>query len=214
MKEWVWSGKPWQAFKNVAIILSFTLNIMLLVVVILAAFYIIPMVNSIVEPIVGGLHQSFVDMGKAHIVRTISVEDTIPVVFDLPLETTTNVKLTDPVPMSIPTTFVLPGGGGFINGNVSFELPAGTDLPVHFNIMVPVSQTVPVKLNVIVDIPLEETELGEPFDNLQALFDPLNAFFTNLPSTNGEMYERIINSVDEEGAAEAIEQASAPLDLP
>ena len=214
MKEWLWSGKPWQAFKNVAIILSFTLNIVFLIVVIVVAFYIIPVVDSIAEPIVGGLHQSFVDMGEAHIVRTIAVEDTIPVVFDLPVETTTIAKLTEPVPMSIPTTFVLPGGGGFINGNVSFELPAGTDLPVHFSTMVPVSQTVPVNLNVTVDIPLNETELGGPFGELQALFTPLDAFLTNLPSTNSEMYDRIINSVGEQEAADAVEQASAPLGQP
>lgn len=209
MKEWLWSGKPWQAFKNVAIILSFTLNIVLLIVLILSAFYLIPVMNSIAEPLVGGLHQSFVDMGEAHIVRTIAVEDTIPVVFDLPVETTTIAKLTEPVPMSIPTTFVLPGGGGFINGNVSLELPVGTDLPVHFSTMVPVSQTVPVNLNVTVDIPLKETELGGPFEELQVLFTPLDAFLTNLPSTNSEVYDRIINSVGGQEAADAVEQASA-----
>lgn len=208
MKEWMWSGKPWQAFKNVAIILSFSLNMVFLIFLILAGFYIIPVVNSIAEPIVGGLHQSFVDMGQARIVRTIVVEDTIPVVFDLPLQTTTNARLTEPVPMNIPTTFVLPGGGGFINGNVSFELPAGTDLPVQFDITVPVSQTIPVNLAVTVDIPLDETELGEPFNNLQAIFDPLNDFLTNMPSTNGELYDRLINSIGEQEAAESVEQAS------
>lgn len=208
MKEWMWSGKPWQAFKNVAIILSFSLNMVFLIFLILAGFYIIPVVNSIAEPIVGGLHQSFVDMGQARIVRTIVVEDTIPVVFDLPLQTTTNARLTEPVPMNIPTTFVLPGGGGFINGNVSFELPAGTDLPVQFDITVPVSQTVPVNLAVTVDIPLDETELGEPFNNLQAIFDPLNDFLANMPSTNGELYDRLVNSIGEQEAAESVEQAS------
>ncbi len=210
MKEWLWSGKPWQAFKNVAIVTSFGLNMVLLIFLIIAAFYIIPVVDSIAEPLVGGLHQSFVDMGEARIVRTIEVNDTIPVVFDLPLHTETNARLTQPVPMSIPTTFVLPGGGGYINGNVSFELPVGTDLPVAFNITVPVSQTVPVNLAVTVDIPLDETELGEPFTNLRALFEPLDNFLTNLPSSNSEVYQRVINSAGSQEEPEAVEQATVP----
>jgi hypothetical protein len=177
---------------------------------IISAFYVVPVIDSIAEPLVGGLHQSFIDMGEARIVRTIEVEDSIPVVFDLLLQTETNARLTQPVPMNIPTTFVLPGGGGYINGNVSFELPAGTDLPVAFNITVPVSQTVPVNLAVTVDIPLEETELGEPFANLTALFEPLDNFLTNLPSSNSEVYQRVINSAASQEEPEAVQQASAP----
>ncbi len=209
MDEWLWSGKPWQAFKNVAIILSFGLNIVLLIALIVAAFYIIPIVNAIAEPMVGGLHQSFVDMSDAHIVRTIAVEDSIPVIFDLPVETVTDAELVEPVPMNIPTQFVLPGGGGFINGNVSFELPAGTKLPVQFSTIVPVSQTVPVKLAVAVDIPLEETELNEPFADLQELFAPLDAFLTNLPSSNTEVFNRLVRSTGEPDEA-TVGQAQVP----
>ncbi len=209
MDEWLWSGKPWQAFKNVAIILSFGLNIVLLIALIVAAFYIIPIVNAIAEPMVGGLHQSFVDMSDAHIVRMIAVEDSIPVIFDLPVETVTDAELVEPVPMNIPTQFVLPGGGGFINGNVSFELPAGTKLPVQFSTIVRVSQTVPVKLAVAVDIPLEETELNEPFADLQELFAPLDAFLTNLPSSNTEVFNRLVRITGEPDEA-TVGQAQVP----
>ncbi|MBK9050693.1 MAG: hypothetical protein IPL78_07200 [Chloroflexi bacterium] len=167
MRKFVWEGTPWQAFKNFAILFSFVVNIITVIVLLIAAPLIIPIVNDIAEPIVGGLNDSFVDMGEAHIVQTIEVNDTIPVVFTLPLSTTTNVRLTAPVPIRAQTTFNLPDGGGTINGIVSLTLAEGLELPVALNLIVPVSQTVPVNLAVAVDIPLAETELGVHFRDLQ-----------------------------------------------
>jgi hypothetical protein len=210
MREWIWEGKLWSAFKNVAIFLSFGINILLLVFLIVTALYIIPTSKSIAEPLVGDLHQSFVDMGEAHITRTIVVQDTIPVVFDLPVQTETVATLTQPVPMTIPTTFVLPGGGGFINGTVSLELPAGTGLPVEFNTTVPVSETVPIEMAVAVDIPLEETELNEPFSDLQMIIAPIDSFLSGLPANNREFFERLVNGNQTEAEVQPPEQASVP----
>lgn len=210
MKQWIWSGKLWTAFKNTAIFFSFAINILLLVFLILTISSMLPLANSLAQPLVGGLHQSFVDMSEANITRTIVVQDSIPVVFDLPVQTETVAVLTQPVPMSIPTTFVLPAGGGFINGNVSFELPVGTELPVRFDITVPVSETVPIEMAVAVNIPLEETELNAPFTDLQALFAPINRLLLGLPESNAEFFERLVNG--NEGAVQEVpaEQASNP----
>lgn len=208
MKSWFWSGKPWQAFKNFALIFSFLLNVLFFIALVLVLVNVIPVVNGIAEPIVSGLNQSFVEIGAAHIVRTVEVEDTIPVEFDLTVDTETVALLTEPVPMTIPTTFVLPGGGGFINGSVTIELPAGTGLPVKFNTTVPVRESVPVKLAVSVDIPLEETELAEPFADLQALFAPLDEFLTKLPSTNDEAAGRFWQALSPDKSEPGIEQAT------
>jgi hypothetical protein len=194
MKESLWSGKPWQAFKNFAIIFSFVVNLILIVVLLAAVPLILPIVNNIAVPIVGGLNQSFVDMGQARIVRIIEVNDNIPIRFDVPLTTATTVQLLEPVPLQAPTTFVLPGGGGFINGTVSLDLPAGIDLPVQLDLIVPVSQTIPVNLAVAVDIPMAETELGQPFQNLQAIFGPLDLFLRALPDDASDLFDRIFNS--------------------
>jgi hypothetical protein len=191
MKEWLWSGKPWQAFKNFAIIFSFVLNMIFLVLLVLGALYIIPVMNDVAEPVVSGLNDSFEEMENAHITQLISIDNQIPVVFDLPVQTATTATILEPVPMSIPTQFVLPGGGGYINGNVSFSLPAGTQLPVQLDVVVPVSQTVPIAMEVPVDIPLSATELSQPFGDLRRLFAPLDILLTNLPSTNAEAYDRL-----------------------
>ncbi len=210
MKEWLWSGKPWQAFKNFAIIFSFVLNMIFLVLLILVAFYIIPVLNDVAEPVVAGLNDSFEEMESAHIRQTITIDDQIPVVFELPVQTETVTTILEPVPMTIPTQFVLPGGGGFINGNVSFALPAGTELPVQLDVIVPVSQSVPIAMSVPVDIPLSYTELSEPFGDLRQLFAPLDSLLSNLPSSNSEFYQRMRQAMESEPApaAEPVESAA------
>ena len=204
-KDLFWQARPWQAFKNMAIIFSFVVNLVLVIVILLALPLLIPGLNDVARPLVGGLSDSFIQMGEARIARTISVDDQIPVAFTLPLQQHTQVELVEPVPMSVPATFVLPAGGGTINGVVSLQLPAGTTLPVALDLQVPVSTTIPVQLDVAVDIPLEETELGGPFNTLRALFQPLDAFLRGLPESNEELYDRIANqAVDSEAPAEPI----------
>ena len=190
MTRLFWQARLWQAFKTFAIILSFTVNFVLLLVLLLVLPIIIPLLNE-----VGGLCDSFVQMGEAEIVRTIQVEDEIPVVFDLPLSTQTTVVLVQPVPLNIPAQFVLPAGGGSINGNVAINLPAGLQLPVWLDLTVPVSQSVPVNLAVEVNIPLDETELGPPFQQLQGLFAPLDNLLQGLPDSNEDLIERVRNAV-------------------
>ena len=102
----------WYSFKTVAIIISFVLNLVFLVVMGLVLMELFTIKNGIAEPLVDGLHSSFVGLDEAVILRTIEVEDEIPVVFDLPLNQQTNVVLTEDVPLAANATFTLPGGGG------------------------------------------------------------------------------------------------------
>lgn len=189
-----WQGKPWQAFKTFAIIFSFIVNFVLILVLLIAAPLIIPIVSEIANPLVGGLTESFVEMGEASIVQTIQVDDTIPIQFTLPLDQQTDVVLAAPVPVSVAAQFVLPNGGGTINGNVNLQLPEGLVLPVQLKLDVPVSQTIPVQLAVPVNIPLEETELGTPFNRLQALFIPLDGLLSGLPESNEDLVARVLGS--------------------
>ena len=181
MKKRFWDGKPWQAFKTFAILFSFTVNLVLIIVLLVAAPLLLPIVNDVAEPIVGGLNASFVEMNQATIQRTIEVSDTIPVVLTVPLNTTTSVIVTEDVPLNIPARFTLPDGGGVINGQVTLSLPAELALPVQLDLQVPISETLPVQLAVDAVIPLDETELGAPFDRLQNLFAPLDELLRLAP---------------------------------
>src|SRR5512138_1056934 len=106
----------WNSFKTVAILFSFIMNLILLVVLLIVVMQIFKIKNGIAEPLVDGLHKNFVGLDEAVIIRTIQVDDSIPVVFDLPLNQSTNVVLTSDVPLAANATFTLPGGGGNING--------------------------------------------------------------------------------------------------
>ncbi|MBE2221211.1 MAG: hypothetical protein IAF02_06710 [Anaerolineae bacterium] len=197
--SWFYGGKPWEAFKTVALIFSFIVNIIFFIVLLTIAPLILPIVNGIVNPLVSGLNQSFVDMGNAQITREILVDDEIPISFTLPLDTQTSVVVTQGVPLSnVPAQFVLPGGGGYINGLVSLTLPAGLELPVQLSLEVPVDQTIPVQLAVDVQIPLDETELGKPFSDLQAIFGPLNETLSGLPKSNEDLFNRLMTPPDAE----------------
>lgn len=199
MNNAVWQGKPWQAFKTFAIIFSFIVNIVLVLVLLLVAPIILPIVGEIVNPLVGGLTTSFIEMGDAHIVQTIQVDDEIPVQFDLALEQETVVTLSQAVPVQVNAQFVLPNGGGSINGNVALQLPAGLELPVYLSLDVPVDEQIAISLPVSVDIPLDETELGVPFNRLENLFIPLNDLLGGLPSSNEELTTRVTDSLTADG---------------
>ena len=171
----------WLAFEKFAIFFSFLVTFTLVMVPLLVGFaawlnrdQIISLKEGLLCDTVTGLNAVLADFESAVITETVYVSDTIPVVFDLPLEQTTVTQLAGPVPLNRPANFVLPAGGGRINGSVSLELPPGLNLPIHLNLVVPVSQTVPVNLAVPVAIPLKETELGKVIYGLQDLVAPLH----------------------------------------
>ena len=92
-------------------------------------------------------------MDQAHIRTTITVsdtiqvKDTIPVVFDLPLSQKTEVTLTKNTPIK--------GATIYLNGQavpLDLDLPPGTKLGIQLDLTVPVNQTVPVVLNVPVNL--------------------------------------------------------------
>jgi hypothetical protein len=176
----------WTVFKNVAIVLSFVVNLILIVGLLILATQLYALKNNLLEPLIGGLYSSFAGLDSATIDRIIPVRDSIPISFTLPLEQNTSVRLTAPVPLQANAQFVLPGGGGNINGSVSIVLPEGLDLPVSLDLDVPVNTTVPVSLNVRALIPLRETQLHDAFVNLALLLQPFVRILDNLPGNADE----------------------------
>jgi hypothetical protein len=171
----------WTAFKNFAILLSFIMNFVLIVTLLVVVQQIFAIKAGILEPLVTGLHSSFVGLGEARIITNIVVEDTIPVKLDIPLQTNTVVTLTDNVPVRAPAGFTL-SDGTTLRGTVAITLPRDLQLPVALNLNVPVDAPLPIKLNVPVDIPLDQTQLNDVAKRLEGLFDPLVRLIGNLPN--------------------------------
>ncbi len=173
-------------FKNFMIIFSFIVNLVLIVVVIALVLLIFDIKNNVVTPLVEGLHSSFVGLDESTIDWTIPVRGSIPVQFNLPLNQETTVTLTKPVPLSVAATITLPGVGQLNNAQVYLNLPAGLQLPVALNLNVPVDQQVPVSLDVRAVIPLSQTQLHDPVDNLRLVFEPIVRILYNLPNNYGD----------------------------
>jgi hypothetical protein len=183
-----WQRKFAPAFWTVASVFSLTVNLILLVILIVIGRQLFALKDLVQEGLIGGLYHNFVLMDQARIQTTIMVNETIqvvdkiPVIFDLPLQQETVVVLVEDT--------TIPGATVFLNNSAvktTVVLPKGTplnialDLTVPVNTIIPVTLNVPVVLEVPVDIPLNQTELHEPFTGLQEVVQPYQELLTSLP---------------------------------
>lgn len=179
-------SRLWGAFKNFAILFSFIVNFVLIIVLLLSPGPIFTTKAQVVEPLLGDLDGAFAALGDTTIRTQVDIEDSMPVVFSLPLEQNTDVVLTEAVPLQVPATFLLPGGGGSIKGTVSLNLPRGQVLPVNLDMDVPVNTKIPVMMQVPVEIKLDEAGMGPAIEQLRAVFRPVQALMQSLPDSTGE----------------------------
>ncbi len=173
--RWVW---------RFMIVFSFIVNIILVVVLLALGVLIFEIKNNVADPLVGGLHGSFVGLDEATIDWTIPVRDTIPVQLTVPLQTETTVVLTEAVPLNASAAINL--NGSVVNTPVSLQLPVGLSLPVQLDLLVPIDEQLDVALDVRAVIPLSQTQLHDVADNLRLLFEPLAVALDNLPSDLNE----------------------------
>ncbi|NLS77211.1 MAG: hypothetical protein GXY76_08130 [Chloroflexi bacterium] len=186
--------KPWwKAFKNLAIVFSFVVNLALVTVLLAVAepglWFAMDLKTKVLQPTLANLDNAIQGLSRAQLHTTMEVsaplpvsfnlpldqqvpvaftlplDQAMPVAFDLSIEQDTAVVLQQAVPLRLPAQFVLAGGGGAFNGSVSFTLPAGLVLPVRLSLTVPVSQTIPLRMDIPVsasiplkmDVPVRET---------------------------------------------------------
>ena len=185
----VYQNKFAPAFWTVASVVSLVVNVILITIILILGRQLFNLRTIVSEGLVGGLYTNFVKMDQAHILTTVNVstaiqvQDQIPVVFDLPLNQNTEVVLAEPASINGATIFL---NGAAVPLNII--LPTGTSLNIGMDMVVPVSTTVPVMLDVPVnlsvpiDIPLDQTELHEPFVGLQSVVAPYHTILSNTPS--------------------------------
>lgn len=177
----------WDAFRNFALLFSFLVNLVLVIVLLLLVRPLFMAKTEIAEPLLGDLDSAFAALGETSIQTTVAIDDSITVAFNLPLQQSTNVVLTESVPLSVPATFSL-GSQGTIYGWVSLSLPAGMVLPVALDLSVPVSTTVPVVMQVPVTIKLDEAGMGPAIKQLRGVFSPIQSTLQTLPNSPEEIF--------------------------
>jgi hypothetical protein len=196
----------WGAFANIAIMFSFVVNLILVVVLSVMISPLFQFKSGMVEPLLYDLDRAFLGLGETDIETTVAVDQAIGIQFDLPLDQPldldfdlpinqeTVVVLTQAVPLNnLSARFNLPGGGGQINGTVSLSLPAGMQLPIRLDLAVPVETTVPVQMTVPVsqsvqvrmvipvEIPLGDAGLDAAVQELRDVFVPLRTGLERMP---------------------------------
>jgi hypothetical protein len=164
------------AFWTIASVMSFTVNIVMLIVLLLLFMNRGSVGNVATDQanqLLGGLYTNFVLMDQAHIRTNIHVEKQIPVKFDLNVSAPADVTLREDAVIDGALVTVATGGLNIVNARAKIVLPAGTPLKINIaGLIVPVDQQVLAVLDVPVDIPLNQTELHQPFAGLQKVVEP------------------------------------------
>jgi hypothetical protein len=181
----------WSAFKDIAIVFSFVVNIILLLVVfVLLTQYVV--IKEQVGGLVTGLDHSFASLGEATISTTIPINQQLPVKFDLPvkfvlpLSQDTTVTTVAPTPINTSVNLSL-GQFGRINAPVTLSLPTGTQLRVRLNLNIPVSttvgvnQSIPVNFNQSAQIKLGPSGLNPVVAQLRGVVSPYVVLMQKLP---------------------------------
>jgi hypothetical protein len=127
--------------------------------------------NDQVSGVLGQLYLNFAKMDKATISRTIPVNALVPLNINVPVKTTTRVRLAETA--VIPNAHVVIDTGGVnIDADAVVTLPADNWLTIALDFPLAVQDNIPVQLAVDVNIPLSETQLHEPFTGLQQVVKP------------------------------------------
>lgn len=162
------------AFWTIASVISLTVNI-ILIIILLITFQmfgaILTTTDDKISALLDGLYTNFVKMDQATIATNIPVDATVPLNIVVPVQATTRITLAESA--VIPNAHVRINTGGLsIDADAVVTLPANTPLTVTLDFPLNVQNSIPVHLDVPVNIPLDQTELHEPFVGLQQVVKP------------------------------------------
>ena len=171
------------AFWTVASILSMTVNIVLLIVLALVVqnFKTVGVtLTALPDHLLGGLYHNFVKMDNASIKTQIPVNANIPLNITVPVRATTRITLAEAAVIRN-AQVIINTGSLDINASATVTLPANTPLTVNLDFPLQVTDTIPVSLPVDVNIPLNQTELHEPFVGLRQVVEPFYCMLNDCP---------------------------------
>ena len=158
-------------------IFSVCINIVLAIIVIFI------LSNNTIQ----NLYDDFELMSQAHIISNVTVDDMMPIQFELKVNQKIEVVLSKDVHINGARVSVKSPLINITNSTATVMIPAGTALPITLNMIVPVYQEIPIKLNVPVDIAIEDTELYTPLVGFKKILHPFYCLlFPDAISLDGE----------------------------
>jgi hypothetical protein len=186
------------AFWTVASVLSLAVNVVLIALFLIVLKMLVGLqltVNDQVSGLLGGLYGNFVKMDQATISTNIAVQAPIALDFRVPVDRSrptgliTEIELASDIEIgNVRVQINQPGTQFKLDSPATITLPARTKLPVYIQAFdIPVQNTVPINLNVPVNIPLNQTQLHEPFRGLQQVVEPYYCLVEPNAFLNGQM---------------------------
>jgi hypothetical protein len=179
LQKFVYQGRFLPAFWTVTAIFSLLVNIIFIAILIIFGNSFFELKKTVADGLVTGISNNLELMDQAHIVTTVLVEttvqlqDNLPVVFNLPINQSTQLSITEDIRV--------PGATIYLNNTpvlTDLTLPAGTPIQVNFDMTIPVSEsipvdiTVPVSLMVPLDVAVDQTDLHQSIVGLQSVIEP------------------------------------------
>lgn len=173
-------------FWKAMIITSFVINMILVFILVLLVAFVFRWRSELGTTTVGvqgfaranivELRDVVQQLQAAHIRTVIPLDQPLPLKglgVVVPVDTETVVTTTEPVPLSVPAAIDM-GAFGQLYPNVSLSLPVGTQLKIKLKMDIPLDAvTIPIKLDVPVDIAMKDTELAPQFRRLGDVVDRL-----------------------------------------
>jgi hypothetical protein len=174
-----WNSGFFPVFWTIASALSLTINVILCLFILGLLSARGPITQAVTgqsSSVLGGLYGNFLKMDQATIRSNIPVDANIPLNIMVPVQTRTTIMLSEATQIRSPRVLIRTGGLT-LDAPALVTLPKGQPLVVDLNFMLPVQTSVPVHLDVPVNIPLRDTELHQPFVGLQEVVRPWYCLF-------------------------------------
>jgi hypothetical protein len=170
------------------ILTSFAVNLILIAVLLGVGYFYLSWSSQIAGTTVGikgfahdnvaELRDVVQQLQAAHIKTTIPLNQPLPLKglgVVVPVSQEPVVTLVEPVPLNLEGADIDLGAGNRLRAqNINLVLPAGTPLKIKLNMQIPLDDvTIPIKLDVPVDIAMANTELAPQFRRLGNVVDRL-----------------------------------------
>jgi len=165
------------AFWTFTGILSLIVNLVL-IAILLVALRMLGVIqltaNDQLTGLLGGLYTNFVKMDEATIAANIPVDATIPLNIVVPVQMSTRIRLYENY--TIPARVYIQSENLLIDEDATVTLfatpPGAPGLPITLDFQLTVQDSIPIHLDVPVNIPLKNTQLHEPFTGLRQVVEP------------------------------------------
>jgi hypothetical protein len=191
LQKIVYQRKFKPAFWTVTAIFSLLVNSLFIAFLIIFGHYLFEFKALVADGLVTELSNNLALMDKAHIVTTVPVEttvklqDNLPVVFDIPINQSTQLLLAENTQIS--------GAYIYLNNTpvlTDLTIPAGTPIQANLDMTIPVSQSIPVDMTapvsvlVTVDVPIDQTDLHQSIVGLQGAIEPYKVLLASEFNSN------------------------------